>query len=69
MEREPFPFETDSETEEVLKNWIGFARFKAALTGTLSDAPCAMGTLLLMPYRKVAHHGSFYLIVDPAASA
>jgi len=64
-EREPFPFETDSETEEVLKNWIGFARFKAALTGTLGDIPVAMGTLLLMPYRKVAHHGSFYLIVEP----
>jgi putative acetyltransferase len=64
-ERAPFPFETDSETEEVLKNWIGFARFKAALTGILGDVPCAMGTLLLMPYRKVAHLGSFYLIVDP----
>lgn len=65
MEREPFPFETDSETEDVLKNWIGFARFKAGLTGILGEAPCAMGTLLLMPYRKVAHHGSFYLIVAP----
>ncbi len=65
IERVPFPFDTDTETEDVLKNWIGFARFKAALTGTLSEVPCAMGTLLLMPYRKVAHHGSFYLIVDP----
>jgi RimJ/RimL family protein N-acetyltransferase len=65
MEREPFPFETDVETEDVLKNWIGFARYKAALTGTWDNVPCAMGTLLLMPYRKVAHQGSFYLIVDP----
>jgi putative acetyltransferase len=64
-ERDPFPFETDAETEEVLKNWIGFSRFKAALTGMIGDIPCAMGTLLLMPYRKVAHHGSFYLIVHP----
>ena len=64
-EREPFPFETDAETEDVLKNWIGFSRFKAALTGTSGDVPCAMGTLLLMPYRKVSHHCSFYLIVDP----
>jgi putative acetyltransferase len=65
VERNPFPFETDIETEEVLKNWIGFARYKAGLTGILGEVPCAIGTLLLMPYRKVAHHGSFYLIVDP----
>jgi len=65
IERRPFPFETDAEMEEVLKNWVGFSRYKAALTATLSDEPCAMGTLLLMPYRKVAHHASFYLIVSP----
>lgn len=65
QERDPFPFETDTETEDVLKNWIGFSRYKAALTGTFDNEPCAMGTLLLMPYRKVAHQGSFYLIVDP----
>lgn len=65
QERRPFPFETDQEMEDVLKNWIGFTRYKAGLTGTLSGQPCAMGTLLLMPYRKVAHHASFYLIVDP----
>jgi RimJ/RimL family protein N-acetyltransferase len=65
VERFPFPFETDAEMEDVLRNWIGFSKFKASLTGTLSNRPCAIGTLLLMPYRKVAHHGSFYLIVHP----
>jgi RimJ/RimL family protein N-acetyltransferase len=60
-----FPF-NDAEKEESLKNWIGFAKFKASLTGVLGNRPCAMGTLFLMPYRKVAHHCSFYLIVDPA---
>lgn len=65
QERDPFPFETDAETEEALKNWIGFARYKSSLTGVLSGVPCAIGTLFLMPYRKVAHHASFYLIVDP----
>lgn len=59
----PFGFE---EKEEALKNWMGFAKFKASLTGVLGDRPCAVGTLFLMPYRKVAHHCSFYLIVDPA---
>jgi len=59
-----FPFGSD-EKEDALKNWIGFAKFKASLTGTLEEAPCAIGTLFLMPYKKVAHHCSFYLIVDP----
>ena len=59
----PFGF---AEREEALKNWIGFSKFKASLTGMIEDKPCAVGTLYLMPYRKVAHHCSFYLIVDPA---
>jgi putative acetyltransferase len=59
-----YPF-NPSEKEEALKNWIGFSKFKASLTGMMNDVPCAIGTLFLMPYRKVAHHSSFYLIVDP----
>ncbi len=59
-----FPF-NDSEKEDALKNWIGFSKFKASLTGTINDVPCAVGTLFLMPYKKVAHQCSFYLIVDP----
>ena len=60
-----FPFNA-IEKEEALKNWIGFAKYHASLTGTIDDVPCAIGTLFLMPYRKVAHNCSFYLIVDPA---
>ncbi len=59
-----FPFGLE-EKADALKNWIGFSKFKASLTGTMHDKPCAIGTLFLMPYRKVAHHCSFYLIVDP----
>lgn len=59
-----FPF-GEKEKEDALKNWIGFSKFKASLTGTIDEVPCAIGTLFLMPYRKVAHHCSFYLIVDP----
>jgi RimJ/RimL family protein N-acetyltransferase len=59
-----FPFGAN-EAEEALKNWIGFSKFKASLTGTLQNLPCAIGTLFLMPYKKVAHHCSFYLIVAP----
>lgn len=59
-----YPFD-ETEKEEALKNWIGFSKFQASLTGTLDEIPCAVGTLFLMPYRKVAHHCSFYLMVDP----
>jgi putative acetyltransferase len=58
-----FPFE-ETEKDEALKNWIGFAKYKASLTGVLKEEPVAIGTLFLMPYRKVAHHCSFQLIVD-----
>ncbi len=59
-----FPFGFEERTDS-LKNWLGFSRFKASLTGTINNIPCAIGTLFLMPYKKVAHHCSFYLIVDP----
>ncbi|MGB7978833.1 MAG: GNAT family N-acetyltransferase [Chlamydiales bacterium] len=59
-----FPF-GPAEKEEALKNWIGFSKFKASLTGTINDVPCAIGTLFLMPYKKVAHNCSLFLIVDP----
>ncbi len=59
-----FPFGVE-EKDEALKNWIGFSKYKASLTGTIQDQPCALATLFLMPYKKVAHHSSFYLIVDP----
>lgn len=59
-----FPFGPE-EKEMALRNWIGFSRFHSSLTGTWQNRPCAIGTLFLMPYRRVAHHASFYLIVDP----
>jgi len=58
----PFGFE---ERENALKNWIGFAKYRASLTAVVDNEPIAIGTLFLMPYKKVAHHCSFYLIVDP----
>jgi RimJ/RimL family protein N-acetyltransferase len=58
-----FPFGPE-EKDDALKNWIGFSKFKASLTGILQNEPCAVGTLFLMPYKKVAHHAAFYLIVD-----
>jgi len=61
---DPYPFGF-KEKEEALRNWIGFSKFKASLTGVIKEVPCAIGTLFLMPYKKVAHHCFFYLVVAP----
>lgn len=60
-----FPMETDKEVEDAIRVWIGFSRFSSSLTATINSVPCGIGTLFLMPYRKVAHHCLFKIIVDP----
>ncbi len=60
-----FPMSPGKEMEESALGWIGFARFNASLTAMVKDEPCAMGTLFLMPYRKVAHECLIKMIVAP----
>jgi RimJ/RimL family protein N-acetyltransferase len=60
-----FPMTTEKEIEDALQCWIGFCRWSCSVTATVNHVPCAIGTLFLMPYKKVAHHCLFKLIVDP----
>jgi len=60
-----FPVSEEREIEDAIQCWIGFSRYSSSLTATLSGTPCGIGTLFLMPYRKVAHHCLFKLVVDP----
>jgi len=60
-----FPPGDDQELENFARMWIGFCRHNAALTATYKESPVGMGSLYLMPYRKVAHQCMFQLIVDP----
>jgi len=60
-----FPVSEERELEDAIQCWIGFSRYSSSLTATLSGVPCGIGTLFLMPYRKVAHHCVFKLVVDP----
>lgn len=53
------------EIEEMVKIWIGYAKFKCSLTATYQGVPCAIGTLFLMPYIKLIHQSMVYLVVDP----
>ncbi len=58
-----FPCSNEEEKKQMVKNWIGFSKFKGSLTGIVDNEPVAIGTLFFMPYRKVAHHCLFYLVV------
>jgi len=60
-----FPPSDDAELDNFIQIWMGFSRFNAALTATFKGKPIGMSTLFLMPYRKVAHHCMFQIIVDP----
>lgn len=60
-----FPISTEKELEGAVQCWVGFARYNASLTATINGMPCGMATLFLMPYRKVAHHALFKLVVAP----
>ncbi len=59
-----FPMKTQKEIKQTARNWIGFAKFNGSLTATINNKPCGIVTLFFMPYRKVAHQSSFYLLVD-----
>lgn len=63
--QEWFPVSEEREIEDAIQCWIGFSRYSSSLTATLNGTPCGIGTLFLMPYRKVAHHCLFKLVVDP----
>lgn len=60
-----FPMSEEKEVDDAVQAWIGFSRWSCSLTCMLKNEPCAIGTLFLMPYRKVAHHCLFKMIVNP----
>ncbi len=60
-----FPMTEEKEVDDAAQAWISFSRWSCSLTCILDNVPCAIGTLFLMPYRKVAHHCLFKMIVDP----
>ncbi len=60
-----FPMGSEKEVEDALQCWIGFSRWSCSLTATINHVPCGIGTLFLMPYKKVAHHCLSKMVVDP----
>ena len=60
-----FPVSEEREIEDAVQCWIGFSRYSSSLTATVNGTPCGIGTLFLMPYRKVAHHCLLRLSLIP----
>ncbi len=60
-----FSMADQQEIESALQCWIGYSRYKCSLTATIDQEPCGIATLFLMPYKKVAHHCLFKVVVDP----
>ena len=60
------PMGQEGEIRSTVLPWISFAKYRCSLTALFSGTVCGMGTLFLMPYRKVAHHCLFKVVVDPA---
>jgi RimJ/RimL family protein N-acetyltransferase len=62
-----FPCAEEREIEDAVQCWIGFSRYSSSLTATLDKGStiAGLGTLFLMPYRKVAHHCLFKMVVAP----
>ena len=61
-----FPPSDEGELENFANIWMSFSRYHASLTAIHKNVPVGIGTLYLMPYRKVAHQCMFQIIVDPS---
>jgi len=60
-----FPPTGEKEINLFAANWISFTKYSSSLTATLNNAICGIGTLFLMPYKKVSHQCMLYMITDP----
>ena len=60
-----FACESEEEIDLMVKIWCGYSRYKCGLTAEYDGKQCGMAMLLLMPYKKVAHHCMAYVVVPP----
>lgn len=59
-----FPLFDLREIEDAARIWISYTKQEAVLTITIDGKPCGMALLYLQPYKKLAHHALFAIIVD-----
>lgn len=58
-----YPMETDEEREESVERLQFFFKYKASLTAVLKGEVVGIAYINLHPYRKIAHHAIFTVIV------
>lgn len=58
-----FPMASETEIDDAVMRWISFSKFKCSLTAEYNGTPCAISTLYLQPYKKLAHQCEFGIIV------
>ncbi len=58
-----FPMCNLAEIEDAVRVWVSYAKYGALLTATLDQKPCGVANLYLQPFRKLAHHALFAIIV------
>jgi putative acetyltransferase len=63
---EALPMDDQEETDLFLRYLSSFIPHQSSLTATINHIPCGIATLFLMPYKKVSHHCSFTIYVDPS---
>jgi RimJ/RimL family protein N-acetyltransferase len=60
-----YPPGNELELKNFVSNWISYSKLKCSLTAVQKNEVCGIGTLFLMPYKKVSHHCLFYMVIDP----
>lgn len=63
-----YPPSGEKEINLFAANWLGYTKYNSSLTALLNNKVCGIGTLFLMPYKKVAHQAILYMIIDPSNS-
>ncbi|MBF5051016.1 Uncharacterized protein CLAVI_000643 [Candidatus Clavichlamydia salmonicola] len=58
-----FPCGTPVEIADSAQFWLSFSRYQSSVTALSNDEPIGIGSLILMPYQKIAHHALVSLIV------
>jgi GNAT superfamily N-acetyltransferase len=58
-----FPMTNAREIEDACTIVFSYVRYQAVLTAVCEEIPCGIANLYLQPYRKLAHHALFAIMV------
>lgn len=59
-----FPMSNPMEIEDAARLLMTYVKHHAVLTAEIDGVPCGLANLYLQPYRKLAHHCLFSIIIE-----